>query len=90
MSKTVMDSNKLSIDHSESKRYMFKKLKRMLLPNMQNHFKKNVKSMTFVHKASVIRQKGESQNGCFKKTKNISFPPDTHTYVYRQVLRPKL
>ena len=36
---------------------------------------------------SVIRQKGKSQNECFKKTKhtkfsektNISCPPDTHT-----------
>ena len=39
--------------------------------------------------SSVIRQKGESQNGCFKKTKQAKFskkpehflPPDTHTYV---------
>ena len=39
----------------------------------------------------VIRQKGESENGCFKKTKHVKFskknedflPPDTHTY-YRQ------
>ena len=37
---------------------------------------------------SVIRQKGESQNGCFKKTKLVKFSekehlltPDTHTYV---------
>ena len=35
---------------------------------------------------SVIRQKGESQNGCFKKTNHEKFsekgtflPPDTHT-----------
>ena len=38
---------------------------------------------------SVIRQKGESQNGYFKKTKQAEFPknehflpPDTHMYVY--------
>ena len=37
-------------------------------------------------KSSVIMQKGESQNGCYKKTKHIKFsenehflPPDTHT-----------
>ena len=44
---------------------------------------------------SVIRQKGESQNGCFKKSKHAKFsekkkmsytppppsPPNTHTYV---------
>ena len=30
----------------------------------------------------VMRQKGESQNGCFKKTELVNFlPPDTHTYV---------
>ena len=32
----------------------------------------------------VIRQNGESQNGCFKKTKHVRFsehflPPDMHT-----------
>ena len=37
--------------------------------------------------SSVIRQKGESQNGCFKKKstpnfpKNEHLPPDTHTYL---------
>ena len=38
---------------------------------------------------SMIRQKGESQNGCFKKTKHAKFsekkkflPPDTHTLSY--------
>ena len=42
----------------------------------------------------VIRQKGESQNGCFKKksvpnfSKNEYFlPPDTHAYVCIQVVR---
>ena len=37
---------------------------------------------------SVIRQKGESQNGSFKKTTHAKFsenehflPPDTHTHV---------
>ena len=37
---------------------------------------------------SVIRQKGKSQNRCFKKTKHAKFsekrtflPPDTHTYM---------
>ena len=38
---------------------------------------------------SVLRQMGESQNGCFKKKKNTpnssknehSLPPDTHTHV---------
>ena len=36
----------------------------------------------------VVRQKSESQNGCFKKTKHVKFSekrtfltPDTHTYV---------
>ena len=57
---------------------------------MRSQFKKNVKSMTFVHKASVIRQKGESPNGFFKKTKhakfsekrNISYPLlRTRTYI---------
>ena len=40
---------------------------------------------------SVIRQKGESQNRCFKKISTPNFPinehfllPDTHTYVIRQ------
>ena len=39
--------------------------------------------------SSVIRQKGKSRNGCFKKTKHVKFsekrsivPPDTHSYVY--------
>ena len=40
--------------------------------------------------SSVIRQKGESQNGCFKKAKQSTpkfpknkyfLPPDTHMYV---------
>ena len=38
--------------------------------------------------SSVIRQKGESQNGCFKKAKQAKIsekqtflPPDTYTYV---------
>ena len=38
--------------------------------------------------SSVIRQKGESQNGCFKKAKHAEIskkqtflPPDTHTCV---------
>ena len=38
-------------------------------------------------KSSVIRQKSESQNGCFKKTKHVKFsekrtflPPDKHMY----------
>ena len=38
--------------------------------------------------SSVIRQKGESQNGCFKITKHVKFSkkrtflaPDMHTYV---------
>ena len=41
------------------------------------------------NKSSVIRQKGESQKGCFKKTKHAKFsenehffPSDKHTYVY--------
>ena len=39
------------------------------------------------YKTSIIRQKGESQNGYFKKTKHAKFsekrtflPTDTHTY----------
>ena len=39
------------------------------------------------YKTSVIRQKGDSQNGYFKKTKHVKFsekrlslPPDTRTY----------
>ena len=41
-----------------------------------------------LYKSSVIRQKGESQSECFKKTKHANFVknkhfllPDTHTYV---------
>ena len=43
---------------------------------------------TLVCKSLVIRQEGESQNGCFKKTKRVKFsekfflPPDTGTFVY--------
>ena len=41
------------------------------------------------HNASVIKQKGESQNGCFKKIKHVKFSekkelfltPDRLTYV---------
>ena len=33
----------------------------------------------FIHKSSVIRQKGESQNGCFKKTKHVKFF-EKHTF----------
>ena len=29
-------------------------------------------------KLSVIRQKGKSQNGCFKKTKHVKFPTNEH------------
>ena len=39
-------------------------------------------------KTPVIRQKGESQNGCYQKTKHVKFPknkhfipPDTHMCV---------
>ena len=48
----------------------------------------------FKQKSSLIRQKGESQNGCFKKTKhtkfsekpNISYPLiRTHTCAYQGV-----
>ena len=49
---------------------------------------KTICVFTCIH-SSVIRQKGESKNGCFKRRKyakispktNISYPPDTHTYV---------
>ena len=41
-----------------------------------------------IGKSSVIRQKRESQNECFKKIKHVKFPknehflpPDTHMYV---------
>ena len=41
-----------------------------------------------INKSSVIRQKRESQNECFKKIKYVKFPknehflpPDTHMYV---------
>ena len=41
-----------------------------------------------INKSSVIRQKRESQNECFKKIKHVKFPknehflpPDTHMYV---------
>ena len=30
------------------------------------------------HNSSVIRQKGESQNGCFKKTKQVKFSEKTN------------
>ena len=39
--------------------------------------------------SSTIRQKGESEKGCYKKTKQSKFPqnehflpPDTHTHVF--------
>ena len=46
-------------------------------------------SSTFIIISSVITQKGESQNGCFKKRKHAKFSKkrtffltsDTHTYV---------
>ena len=61
----------------------------------------NISYIMFRFKSSVIRQKGESQNGCFKKTKHAKFPknehflpPDTHTYecvsegfVFRKIWR---
>ena len=31
-----------------------------------------------MHKPSVIRQKGESQNGCFKKQSTPNFPKNEH------------
>ena len=41
----------------------------------------------YCFKSSVKGQKGESQNGCYKKTKHVKFsekrallPPDTHTW----------
>ena len=44
------------------------------------------------HISSVIRQKGESQNGCFKRQSTPNFPknehflpPDTHTCAYQGV-----
>ena len=52
----------------------------------QDKFKKKFSEMIQKHKSSGIRQKGESQNGCFKKVKHAKFPknkhflpPDTHT-----------
>ena len=48
----------------------------------------NISYIMFRFKSSVIRQKGESQNGCFKKTKHAKFPknehflpPDPHKYT---------
>ena len=48
--------------------------------------KRLTKKVTY--KSPVIRQKGESQNGCFKKKKDVKFSekrtlftPDTHTYA---------
>ena len=39
---------------------------------------------------SVIRQKGKSQNGCFKKTKHAKFPEKTNIsyplmFVFRKI-----
>ena len=43
-------------------------------------------NLTTLQISSVIREKGESQNGCFRKTNMLNFPkkehflpPDTHT-----------
>ena len=38
-------------------------------------YKKYADVLKFIdcHKASVIKQNGESQNGCFKKTKHAKF-----------------
>ena len=54
------------------------------MPKKSRHFFGYKKS----HNSLVIRQKGESRNGCFKETKHAKFsenehllPPDTQTYV---------
>ena len=46
-------------------------------------------SVVYTTKSSAIRQNGESQNGCYKKTKHAKFSekrvfltPDTFTYLY--------
>ena len=73
----------------------------MNLSNLLKYFnkykfsiKKSIYINTDVLNSSVIRQKGESQNGCFKKTKqcqifqktNISHPlTRTHTSAYQGV-----
>ena len=38
----------------------------------RNFFRENVSKKLHL-RSSVIRQKGESQNGCFKKTKHVEF-----------------
>ena len=59
-------------------------------------FKKNllVHYIEQMHATLVIRQKGESQNGFFKKTKHVKFSekrtfltPDTHTCVFQKIWR---
>ena len=46
------------------------------------------------HISSIIRPKGESQNGCYRKTKHAEFSekrtfltPDTHTCVFQKIWR---
>ena len=66
---------------------------------LEKHFKslyeaiwmlrKSATLRTFICPFAIIRQNGESQNGCFKKTKHAKFsekrtflPPGTHTYEH--------
>ena len=43
------------------------------------------------NKSSGIRQKGESQNGCFTFPKNKHFlPPDTHTCLLSMKYPPRI
>ena len=38
-------------------------------------------STSYMQKSSVIRQKGQSQNGCFRKTKHVEFS-EKRTFFY--------
>ena len=40
-----------------------------------------IMSASYMQKSSVIRQKGQSQNGCFKKTKHVEFS-EKRTFFY--------
>ena len=51
----------------------------MLFKNWIKIYQKNFVAISEVSSLSVIRQKGESQNGCFKKTKHAKFSEKSFT-----------
>ena len=64
-----------------NQRQILKKLEKWLVPKrlnkkiciIQRRIYNIVKQLKVKVKSSVIREKGESQNGCFKKTKHVKF-----------------